>query len=73
MTRIDRRKARKLWKEGKDFWIVACNLRPEYGMRYRKEWTSHFHGDFDKMVNNFTYYNCINSETGRYPAFYIED
>ena len=32
-----------------------------------------FGGDFDKMVNNFTYYNCVNSETGRYPAFYVED
>lgn len=73
MIRIDRRKARKLWKKGKDFWIVACNLRPEYGMRYRKQWYIHFGGDFDKMVNNFTYYNCVNSETGRYPAFYVED
>ena len=58
MTRIDKRKARKMWKKGEEgFWIVACNLRPEYGMRYRKEWNNQFGGDFDKMVNNFTYEN----------------
>lgn len=74
MTRIDKRKARKMWKKGEEgFLIVACNLRPEYGMRYRKGWNNQFGGDFDKMVNNFTYYNCVNSETGRYPAFYVED
>ena len=41
MTRIDKRKARKMWKKGEEgFLIVACNLRPEYGMRYRKEWNN---------------------------------
>ena len=27
--------------------------------------------DFLNLVNSFEYYNCINSETGRYSAFYI--
>lgn len=74
MTRIDKRKARKMWQEGKEFLIVAHNLNPYLsGLLCRKEWQEQFGGDFDKMVNNFTYYNCVNSETGRYPAFWIED
>lgn len=27
--------------------------------------------DFNNLVNSFEYYNCINSETGKYSAFYI--
>ena len=28
--------------------------------------------DFKNLVNSFEYYNCTNSETGRYTAFYRE-
>ena len=28
--------------------------------------------DFDKVVNAFEYYNCTNSETGYYAAFYAK-
>ena len=28
--------------------------------------------DFKRRLNNFEYYNCTNTETGRYSAFYIQ-
>lgn len=71
MERVNKTIARKLFNEGKQFWMTACNMRPECGILvnapvYKEEQT-----DFDKLVNAFTYYNCGN-ETGRYPAYYVE-
>ena len=72
MTKINKAAARKLWKEGKEFTIVACNLRPEYGITARPSWTKNYR-DFDQFVDQFTVFNCGNNETGRYPAYYVED
>ena len=72
MTKINKTAARKLWNEGKEFTIVACNLRPEYGITARPSWMKNYR-DFDQFVNQFTVFNCVNNETGRYPAYYVED
>lgn len=72
MTKITKTTARKLWNEGKEFTIVACNMRPEYGIVARVEWQKQFR-DFDQFVDRFTVFNCGNGETGRYPAYYTED
>lgn len=70
MNKINKREARKAWNNGEQFWITACNMRPEYGLLIDPmRIAADFDGDFDKMVNAFTYYNCSN-ETGRYPAYY---
>ena len=70
MKKINKTVARKMWNEGKGFWITACNLRPECGLLIDPlRIASEFDGDFDKMVNAFTFYNCTN-ETGKYPAYY---
>lgn len=71
MERINKRVARKLFNEGKTFWITACNMRPECGLLMNAGTYENELADFDIFVNSFTYYNC-NNETGRYPAFYIE-
>lgn len=71
MTKINKTAARKLWNENKPFVIVSCNLRPESGIIFRPEWKNNFR-DFDAMVNNFEYYNCRNSETGRRAAYYVK-
>lgn len=79
-SRIDKRRARGLYKKG--FTIVICpdNLRP---------FTPYYSGldininndlydftdtprDFDKRVSDFEIYNCINCETGYHAAFYME-
>lgn len=73
MKRINKTAARKLYNEKKEFWITACNMRPEYGILIGSVSFEHLTNiRFDTMVNNFAYYNCDN-ERGRYPAYYIED
>lgn len=73
MKRINKTAARKLYNEKKEFWITACNMRPEYGILIGSVSFEHLINiRFDIMVNNFAYYNCDN-ERGRYPAYYIED
>lgn len=72
-TRIRKPTARKLFTEGKSFWIVPCNLRPEFGLLINGD-TLHSASweDFEKFLNCFIYYNC-NNDSGRYPAFYTDN
>ena len=54
MKRINKNAARKLYNEHKNFWIAACNMRPECGSLIG---SSSFEGmnetPFDTMVNSF--------------------
>ena len=73
MKKINKAIARKLYNEGKEFWITACNMRPEYGILIGSLSFEQMAGvSFDAMVNSFSYYNC-DSERGRYPAYYVEE
>ena len=73
MKRISKATARKLYNEHKDFWITACNMKPECGILIGSaSFERMTDTPFDTMVDSFTYYNCDN-ERGRYPAYYIED
>ena len=73
MKKINKATARKLYNEGKKFWITACNMRPEYGILIGSLSFEQMAGvSFDAMVNSFSYYNCDN-ERGRYPAYYVEE
>lgn len=70
-TRIYKPTARKLFESGKEFWMTACNMRPEAGllidpMRYIDDFPT-----FEKLFNTFCFYNCDN-ERGRYPAYYVK-
>lgn len=72
-NRISKSIARKRYNEKKPFWIVPINLHPSNALLIG----SYNYGEleatsFDKMINNFTYYNC-NSECGYYPAFYLTE
>ena len=72
--RINKAAARRLFNEGKEFWIAACNMRPECGLliNCKVGYVSCEWKDFETFLNCFTYYNC-NNETGRYPAYYVEE
>lgn len=70
MKQINKTVARKLFNSGKEFWMVPCNMRPEYGILINSLGRSYT--NFDKIYNSFIYYNCDN-ERGRYPRFYIEE
>lgn len=73
MKKINKAAARKLYVEGKSFWIVACNLRPQCGIFIGSSSFERMADiPFDTMVDSFEYYNCTN-ETGRYAAFYTDD
>lgn len=71
--RISKAKAKALYQEDKPFYVVACNMRPEYAVLIDEHsFEQRVDTPFEVFLNYFIYYNC-NNETGRYPAFYIED
>lgn len=74
-ARIDKREARRLYNAGRPVIVIADNLRPftqwhceiEISNKDQIENT-----DFDKRINYFEVYNCINRETGYHATFYRE-
>ena len=71
-TRINKIQARKLYAEGKTFYMCPVKLRPG------KPWypevlitpnPSDEYRSFEKDLNSFEYYNC-NSYSDQYTAFY---
>lgn len=80
--RITKREARRAYINGLSVVIIPCNLRPftpwHNEMTINRKDRAHLvidetgvNNDFTNYINSFEYYNCINSETGRYTAFYI--
>ena len=71
-TRITKAQARRLFTAGFPVYACPVNLRP--GAPYNPEIKIEPCQDlFDGIVYRFEVYNCINSETGKYSAFYIRD
>lgn len=80
--RINKTAARAAYIAGKNIIICACNMRPfgpwhpevevNYNDRDETENETPAADYFAKLIMHFEYYNCINNETGRYAAFYIE-
>lgn len=71
-SRISKAKARKLYNAGQIVYFCPVNLRP--GTPWHNECAQQLNSvdpyTFEQLVNAFTAYNCINSETGKYIAFY---
>lgn len=72
--RIDKRTARRAFDNGLTVVFCPCNLRPFTPWHCETDiQKSRCDGySFDYMVNLFEVYNCRDSETGKYTAFYIE-
>lgn len=70
-SRVDKRKARGLYNKGYSMIICADNINPS-GIIGGIEIDNTSGRDFDKLVNEFTFYNCVNIETGYHAAFYME-
>lgn len=73
--RINKAKARREFERGAVIALSACNIRPDGVIRAAEiykpiEASDPDRKNFDKRVNVFEWYNCANSETGRYAAFY---
>ena len=75
VKRINKRVARKLFDEDKEFWIVPRLQDPlRWGNLINFKGAANYYDSyisFDALVNAFEYYNCDN-ERGAYSAFYIE-
>lgn len=80
--RIPKNQARRAYKLGLTVLISPCNLHPfsvwGVALEINRKSREHFvideiglMNDFNNLVKSFEYYNCINSETGKYTAFYI--
>jgi hypothetical protein len=71
LVRIDKRKARNLFDKGVEIYLVPSNFKPFNAWFGPMVASLNNCFNFDQLANNYTYYNCINSETGYFPAFYI--
>lgn len=82
-TRVTKKKARSLFSEGKDVYMLPCKLNPANiwmapALMVRPDVSS---GDnvpnnanlFDRIENEYSYYNCGSYEMGYYTSFYIKD
>lgn len=69
--RIDKRKARNLYNGGSDILISAENIDP-FGIIGGVTVNNTIKKTFDSIVNEFSFYNCMNIETGYRPAFYVK-
>jgi len=71
--RISKKTARRAYNNGLTVMFCPVNLNPFNGVGFGAPISKADSDgrDFDTVVNSFEYYNCINSETGVYTAFYI--
>lgn len=80
--RVSKRTARRAYQTG--FTVIMCpsNLRPftpyHHEHTINRKDRAHFIADetgalndFNNLVASFEYYNCTNTQTGRYAAFYL--
>lgn len=73
-TRISKARARKMFNNGETVYFCARNLRPgkpwypESAINKERAFNT-----FENVVNAFEFYNCVNSETGKYTAFYTRE
>lgn len=75
--RVDKRIARKLYNEGRDIHVVPNNVRINnswgIGVDIQKDREANQGYTFDQIINEFIFYNCGYTKTGRYPAYYIKE
>lgn len=69
---INKVAARKLYAQHIPFIIVPANMRPDsmFAVHMKPGWMDR---NFNNFYNEFCFYNCSNSEVGRYPRFYVEE
>ena len=76
--RVSKATARKLFNNNVEIYLCAVNLRPfsMWHCECRILRTDHDLDDientFEHHVNAFEFYNCRDTETGKYTAFYVK-
>ena len=71
LARLDKRRARALFEMGGTVYLVPVNFNPFGAWSIVVPINKDQGETFEVFVNSFTYYNCINYETGFFPAYYI--
>ena len=73
-SRISKVAARRLYDAGQIVYFCPVNLRPctPWHCECAQQLNPVDPYTFEQLVNSFTAYNCINSETGKYIAFYVK-
>lgn len=73
--RISKPKARRLFNDGADVYILPHKIMPG-GLWYEpfnmRESLDDHRKDFDEIGSRYTYYNCM-AETGHYVSFYVKE
>lgn len=70
--RVSKRRARAVYNRGEVLVMIPCNLRPFTPWHIEAYVSKDRDGeDFDRLVRQSEPYNCINSETGLYMAYYV--
>lgn len=82
-TRVSKATAKKAYVAGFTIALCPSNLRP--GTMWHSEYITDREtrgdyifddigagNDFNNMLSSFEYYNCTNTETGKYAAFFLE-
>lgn len=74
-TRITKKAAARAFDSGKTVYLCPVNLNPctPWGAAVSIEKEPSVSEDFTVKTNAFEHYNCMNSETGRYAAFYVRE
>lgn len=73
LVRIDKRKARNLFNKGLEIYVVPSNLNPVLFGNKPFKIESSCNANFDQLVRSVKYFFCINSQTGYFPSFYINN
>ena len=70
--RITKATARRMYNAGKNIALNPSNLHPEtfWNMAYITNIESEENTPFETLINHFSFYNCIDSETGKKVFFY---
>jgi hypothetical protein len=77
LEKVNKTAARRLFNEGKILYLVPCKVYPNFGNCFitpyeiQKDRVKDGIVNFDRIVDNFEYYNC-NNEVGRYTHYYVE-
>lgn len=73
LARLDKRRARSLFEMGGTVYLVPVNFVPFSAWNIAVPINKNYgYGEtFEAHVHSYTYYNCINNETGYFPAFYV--
>lgn len=71
--RITKAEAKRRYIAGETIRIVPVNLRPDNFWGFYADIKNDSPRRFEAFINEYSYYNCIDSETGRYLAFYTRE